>query len=330
MKARRPAAILLGAIALAACSRGGPAPGGRLVAVATVSPITNIVQNVGGDAVRAIGLVPEGTNSHEYSPTPSDARAASEGDVFFVNGLNLELPTIELIQARKRAAAEIVRLGELTIGEDEYIFDSSFPRAKGDPNPHLWTNPLYARRYAEIVRDTLGRLDPGNAGVYRRNFDAFAARLEALDRAVRAATATVPAARRTLLTYHDSFPYFARAYGWRVVGAIQPSDFSEPAPRDVARIIAQIRRERVPAIFGSEVFESRVLRQIARETGARYVDDLRDDDLPGAPGDARHSYLGLMVFDFRTMVEALGGDASALDAVETGNVAGDASATYRE
>jgi ABC-type Zn uptake system ZnuABC Zn-binding protein ZnuA len=113
-----------------------------------------------------------------------------------------------------------------------------------------------------------------------------------------------------------------------VVGAIQPSDFAEPPPQDVARLIDQIREEDLPAIFGSEVFPSPVLEQIAAETGATYVDDLRDDDLPGEPGDPDHTYLGLMVFDFRTIVEALGGDASSLDTVDTGNVAG-GDADYR-
>ncbi|HXF36487.1 MAG TPA: metal ABC transporter substrate-binding protein, partial [Actinomycetota bacterium] len=134
---------------------------------------------------------------------------------------------------------------------------------------------------------------------------------------------------RKLLTYHDSFPYFAREYGWEIIGAIQPSDFSEPTPQEVARLIDQIRRAGVPAIFGSEVFPSPVLEQIARETGARYVDDLRDDDLPGEPGEPDHSYLGLMVFDYRTFMGALGGDASAFDRLDVRNVAGEGCADYR-
>ena len=106
----------------------------------------------------------------------------------------------------------------------------------------------------------------------------------------------MPPENRKLLTYHDSFPYFAREYGWQIIGAIQPSDFADPTPQEVAALIDQIRREHVPAIFGSEVFPSPVLEQIASETGAQYVDDLRDDDLPGENGDPDHSYFGLMVY----------------------------------
>jgi ABC-type Zn uptake system ZnuABC Zn-binding protein ZnuA len=107
-----------------------------------------------------------------------------------------------------------------------------------------------------------------------------------------------------------------------VIGAIQPADFAEPSARDLAQMIEQIRAEQVPAIFGSEVFPSPVLEQIARETGARYVDNLRDDDLPGAPGEAQHSYLGLMAENLRVMAEALGGDPSIAAALEVANVPG--------
>jgi ABC-type Zn uptake system ZnuABC Zn-binding protein ZnuA len=317
-------------VALVACGGGSRTGEARLRVVTTVSPITNIAQNVGGDRVRITGIVPEGENSHEFEPAPSDARVMAEADIVFINGLHLEEPTRALAQANVRRGVEIVSLGDLTITPDQYIYDFSFPREKGDPNPHLWTNPLYARRYAEIIRDKLSALDPAGAAVYRRNEEAFAARIAQLDRAVRQVTATIPPERRKLLTYHDSFPYFAREYGWTIIGAIQPSDFSEPSAREVAALIDQIRREKVPAIFGSEVFPSPVLAQIARETGARYISDLRDDDLPGKPGDREHSYLGLMVFDFKTFMGALGGDTTPFDAIDVSNVAGEGSATYRQ
>lgn len=329
-------ALQLGAVALAlvaaSCSDdggdGGPGSG-RLQVVTTVSPITNIVQNVAGDLVDVVGIVPEGTNSHTFEPAPSDAAAMSEADVVFINGLHLEEPTRELADANVRAGVRIVELGDLTITPAEYIFDFSFPREQGDPNPHLWTNPPYARRYAQIVKDTLSELDPANAGAYASNFEVFAERIDELDAIVREVTETVPTENRKLLTYHDSFPYFAREYGWTVIGAIQPSDFAEPTAQDVANLIDQVRDEAVPAIFGSEVFASPVLEQIAAETGAEYIDDLRDDDLPGENGDAEHSYLGLMVFDFRTFMGALGGDPSAFDALDTANTQPGDTVEYR-
>ena len=324
------AAITLAALLAAGCSDAEREPGdGRIQVVTTVSPITNIVQNVAGDLVDVTGIVPEGTNSHTFEPAPSDAAAMAEADVVFVNGLHLEEPTLELADANVRDGVQIVQLGERTVTPQEYIFDFSFPREQGDPNPHLWTNPPYARRYAEIVKDALTGLDAEHADAYQENFDAFADRLDELDRLVREVTATVPAGNRKLLTYHDSFPYFAREYGWTVIGAIQPSDFAEPTAREVASLIDQVRAEGVPAIFGSEVFPSPVLEQIAAEAGAEYVDDLRDDDLPGDNGDPDHSYLGLMVYDFRTFMGALGGDPGSFDGFDVTNLQPGDTVEYR-
>lgn len=321
------AALLVSA---AACT-GDVAPrGDGLAIVTTVSPITNIVANVGGERVRVTGIVPEGTNSHTFEPRPSDAKLLAGAAIVFVNGLNLEEPTLKLARDTVRKGTPIVSLGDRTITAAEQIFDFSFPKSGGDPNPHLWTNPPYAKRFAQIVRDELVKLDPEGVADFDRNYEAFAARIDALDRAVRTATATVSPGNRKLLTYHDSFPYFARTYGWTIVGAVQPSDFSEPTPRDVAALIEQIRREKVPAIFGSEVFPSGILQQIARESGATYVDKLRDDDLPGSKGDPAHSYFGLMVFDFTTIVTALGGDAAAFASFDQTNVSPESNASYRE
>jgi ABC-type Zn uptake system ZnuABC Zn-binding protein ZnuA len=197
--------------------------------------------------------------------------------------------------------------------EDQYIYDFSFPKEDGKPNPHLWTDPTFAIRYAEVIRDAFSRKDPANAGVYADNTQRFTAQVTQLSDALRADQTSVE--RRELLTYHDAYAYFGRNYGWNILGAIQPASFEEPAPAEVARLIDQIRAERVPAIFGSEVFPSPVLEQIGRETGARYVDTLRDDDLPGVPGAAEHSWQGLMRLNYVTMITALGGRADRLQAL---------------
>ena len=178
-----------------------------------------------------------------------------------------------------------------------------------------------AKRYGEIIAGELAKIDPANASYYQGNYEKFAAKIAELDKAMRTSFATVP--KRELLTYHDAYAYFGKEYDWKIIGAIQVSDFEDPTPREVADLINQVKAEGVPAIFGSEVFPSPVLAQIGKETGVRYVDVLRDDDLPGAPGDRDHSWLGLMRFDYITMTEALGGDATALKAVQVENVAPD-------
>jgi ABC-type Zn uptake system ZnuABC Zn-binding protein ZnuA len=306
------------------CGSGRPIEGRPLRIATTVAPITNITANIaGGTDASIIGIVPEGTNSHTFEPAPSVAANVEDADVIFINGLMLEEPTKALAQANLSDGAEVCELGTTILPEAAYIFDFSFPPEGGKPNPHLWTNPPMAKQYAEVIRDVLVARDPANAVTYRANFDAFAARVDDLDGAVREATSTLPPERRLLLTYHDAYAYFAEEYDWTVLGAIQPSSFDEPSPRDVAALIEQVRETGVPAIFGSEVFPSPVLARIAAESDATYVDDLRDDDLPGAPGDPDHSWLALMRFNYVTMVQALGGDASALEALDVSDVAPD-------
>ncbi|HSF30382.1 MAG TPA: metal ABC transporter substrate-binding protein [Candidatus Tectomicrobia bacterium] len=303
------AVLLLGLLAPAA-------RGKRLQVLTTVAPLTNIVKNVGGPHIDLHGLIPGGTDSHTFEPAPSDIRFIAEADVIILNGLSLEVPTEKLALANKKPATRILTLGDRTIAPQEYVFDRSFPKSAGHPNPHLWMNPLYAARYAELVRESLAELDPTHAAAYHERTQLFTLRLHELDRAIAAAIQTVPPPHRKLLTYHDSFAYFAPRYGLAVIGAIEPASFSEPSPREVARVIRQLKQEKLPAVFGSEVFPSKVLDQIAREAGVQFIATLRDDDLPGPPGLPEHSYIGMMLENVRTMVSALGGRTDALHGID--------------
>lgn len=294
-----------------------------LTVVTTVAPITSITANIVGDRGRIIGIVPEGTNSHTFEPSPSAAQTLSDADVVFINGLQLEEPTKELASTNLGEGVPLVEIGDRTIDPDQYRYDFSFPESEGRPNPHLWTDPTLVKVYADIILETMIDVDPAGEAVYTEHHRAFTELVDEFDVAVRAALDTVPPENRKLVTYHDAYAYFADTYDWTVVGAIQPADFGEPTPSEVVSLIKQIEAEGVPAIFGSEVFPSPVLEQVANETGADYIDDLRDDDLPGEPGDAEHSWLGLMKFNFVTMTEALGGDASALEPFEVRNVVPD-------
>jgi manganese/iron transport system substrate-binding protein len=314
--------MVLSLVLVSCSSAASTTSNGKLTVVSTVSPITNIIYNIGGGQINLTGIIPEGTDSHTFEPAPSDAKILAQADVVFVNGLHLEDPTLQLAKANQKADADIVQLGEQTITPDQYAFDFSFPKANGNPNPHLWTNPIYALRYAEIVRDELIKRDAANADTYQKNYTAFKVRIDALDQTISTTLMTIPVQNRKLLTYHDSFAYFAPRYGLTVIGAIQPSDFAEPSAQEVAALINQVKSEKVPAIFGSEVFPSPVLDQIAKEAGAVYVDTLRDDDLPGKPGEAKHSYIGLMVDDVVTMAKALGGDPTPIENFDTSNVTG--------
>ena len=354
---------------LAACAPAASEPAGaqsqreRLRVVASISPVTNIVYNIGGDRIDLDGILPPGVDPHTFEPRPSDAVKLAQADLIFVNGMGLDESTMKLAQANLQEGSEIIQLAAAVAEPDELIYglehhhghgeeeghdddedghaeeeghddddeeghaeeddreddDEHDDGEKGAPDPHLLLDPNFVIRYAKVVCVNLAAHDPDNDEFYRANLDEFTARLLALDEAIRATTATIPAENRRLLTYHDSFGYFGRRYGYTIVGAIQPADAFEPSAQEVAALIEQLRAEGVPAIFGSALFYADVLEQISRETGAA-VSSLLDEDLPGVPGDPEHTYIGMMVENMRTLARSLGGDPSLMDGVEVGNV----------
>ena len=356
-------------ILLAACAPAASEPAGaqsqreRLRVVASISPVTNIVYNIGGDRIDLDGILPPGVDPHTFEPRPSDAVKLAQADLIFVNGMGLDESTMKLAQANLKEGSEIIQLAAAVAEPDELIYglehhhghgeeeghdddeeghaeeeghddddeeghaeeddreddDEHDDGEKGAPDPHLLLDPNFVIRYAKVVCVNLAAHDPDNDEFYRANLDEFTARLLALDEAIRATTATIPAENRRLLTYHDSFGYFGRRYGYTIVGAIQPADAFEPSAQEVAALIEQLRAEGVPAIFGSALFSADVLEQISRETGAA-VSSLLDEDLPGVPGDPEHTYIGMMVENMRTLARSLGGDPSLMDGVEVGNV----------
>lgn len=318
--ARPSYTVLYAMLAMVLCVGTAHAADHKLRVVTTVAPLTNIVANVAGGHARVEGIIPEGVDSHTFEPVPSNAKLLSNADVIFVNGLHLETLIIKLAEKVKKASTPIVRLGSHTISKDEWRYDFSFPRDRGNPNPHLWMDVAYAQRFAEITRDTLARLDPRHKDGYYANTTAYLARLSKLDAAMFDCVASIPAKNRKLVTYHDSFAYFSPRYGMKVIAAIQPSDFSEPRPQDMVAIIKQLREEQVPAIFGSVVFPSKVLEQISRESGTKYVNELEDDELPGDIGQPNHTYMGMMARDMGIIAGALGGDGQCMAHIDVTNL----------
>ncbi len=335
-------ATLLGAAFGPACSSGSDnkpvgagasgthddfsANDGKLRVATTVAPLTNIVLNVAGDRAHIHGLIPDGVDSHTFEPKPSDAKVLAKADILIMNGAHLEGSTEKIAQANMKDASKIYHLADSTLtGEDEktgFLYDFSFPKADGDPNPHLWMNPQYALKFGELTLKWLSDNDVKNKDYYQQNFDKFAAQLKALDAAIEKDVQSVPAANRKLLTYHDSWAYWARRYGWTVIGAIQPSDFKEPSAKEVGDLITQIKKEKVPAIFGSEVFPSKTMKTIASETGAKFEDQLRDDSPPGKETDVGHTYLGMLIQDMQIMLVALGGNANETGKLDPANTFG--------
>lgn len=280
-------------------------------------PIADLVAKVAGPAVEVVSVVPMGADGHTYEPVPSDARTLAEADVYIENGMGLN----DVVSAF--AVANYPR------GTPHHVLSDVIPRAEiiatdtaeqiaahghaHSFNAHFWPDPNYALLYVERIAEILAEVDASDAAGYQQRATALVALLRQMDTAFRSAVQTIPTENRKLVVYHDSWSYFGLRYGLQVLGAIQPTDFSEPSAAELRATIEEVREAGVPAFFGSEVFPSDVLEVIEAESGARYVADLSDDRLPGSPGSPEHSYVGMMIANVRTIVTELGGDPSVLD-----------------
>jgi ABC-type Zn uptake system ZnuABC Zn-binding protein ZnuA len=322
---------LLGVTTLAACGSSSdgasetvPAPSAAAVeAKFTVAvsdpPIADLVAKVAGDAVEVVSVVPMGADGHTYEPVPSDAQTLARADVYIENGMNLNNVVTSFASVNYPAGTPHHVLSEVIPPAEILATDSAEEIASHGHahnfNAHFWPDPNYAMLYVNRIVQILSGFDAADAAGYQQRGAALTAQLQQMDASFQTALATIPEANRKLVVYHDSWSYFGRRYGLPVVGAIQPTDFSEPSAAELRATIDEVRDQKVPAFFGSEVFPSDVLEAIEAESGAKYVADLSDDKLPGEPGSPEHSYVGMMVANTRAIVTALGGDPSALDAV---------------
>src|SRR5918992_1056543 len=293
----------------------------KLNVVTSVSPLTNIIKNIGGNKIDLTGLVPEGVDSHTFELVPSDVAKLNGADLVIIGGLGLETNIGNAAEEAhdKNPRSEILKLGDNTLSPDQWVFDFSFPKENGDPNPHLWLNVQYAMKFANLTRDKLIEMDPSNSQYYIENSKRYSSLLKQLDYGITKSIETIPIENKKLLTYHDSWTYFALRYGMTVIGSIQPSDFGEPSAKDVAELIDQVRIEQVPAIFASELFSTNIIDQIAKEANVTIVETLSDDDLPGKPGDFNHSYVGMMLENMKNMIIPLGGNIDALKDINPRN-----------
>jgi len=292
----------------------------NLLVVTSVDPIANMIKNVGGDKVDILKIVPDNSDSHTFKlSVTDDIIIRTRADLVIINGLNLETTIEDSAGHSDNPKLRILKLADRTIDREQWVFDNSFPERDGNPNPHLWLDVQYAINYVKLIHDELSMADPNNAQYFDSNAERYLQRLEKLDLSILEAVQTIPQENRKLVTYHDSLPYFANRYGFEVIAAFQPASFGEPTSDEISRIVAQIKAEKVHAIFASEVFPNVITEQIASQTGVEVVRTLRDDVLPGDLGASQHTYVGLMVTDVRTMVAALGGDASVLEEIDPRN-----------
>jgi len=265
----------------------------RIAVVATFSILGDLVKNVGGDRVEVTTLVGPNGDVHVYSPTPADAKTISMAQVVVVNGLGLEGWMTRLVSASGTKAPVVVASSGVTPRR-------MTERGAGATaiDPHAWQSVANAKIYVANIRDALSRADaPGKDG-YDANAKAYLVKLDALDGEVKEGIAKIPPDRRKVITTHYAFGYFGDAYGLQFIAPEGLSTDSEPSAKDVAKIITQIRQEKIPAVFLENITDPRLMNEIAKETGAAIGGTLFTDALSDPRGPAG-TYIDMMRHNVR-------------------------------
>ena len=276
----------------------------KIPVVASFSILGDIVQNVGGDRVAVKSLVGPNSDAHVYSPSPADAKTLADAKVVFTNGLGFEGWIGRLIKSSNTKAPNVVAAKSIKPRKLADAHGHGHGHGHGDGDPHAWQSVPNVKIYVANVRDGLIAADPAGKAAYEANAAAYLAKLDVLDREVRDAIAKIPTERRKIITTHDAFGYFQEAYGVEFIAPQGVSTESEASARDVARIIQQIRKQKIPAVFLENVSDPRLLKRIAEETGAKVGGTLYSDALTGEKGDAP-TYIDLIRHNIRTLSAAL-------------------------
>jgi ABC-type Zn uptake system ZnuABC Zn-binding protein ZnuA len=232
-----------------------------LTAAATIDVFADFARQVGGDRVEVIQLLGDGVDPHDYQMVPGDLANINRSQILLYNGYNLE-PWLSGVLAG--AAGPGLRLVQLTEGLTPIVLGTS-------PNPHFWMNPQFAARYVERIRDAYTTADPAGAETYQANAARYLDQLAQLDRDLESQFSQIPPENRKLVTAHDAFPYFARRYGFELIGAVLSGEAQEPSPNQMIALIRQVRQAGVRAVFTEPQFNPRLMEQVAREAGVGLV-----------------------------------------------------------
>lgn len=278
----------------------------KLPVVATFSILGDLVANVGGDRVALTTLVGPDGDAHVYAPTPADARRLAAARLVVVNGLDFEGWMKRLVRASGTKAPTVEATRGITPleAEEEKGHGHGHGHDHGEHDPHAWQSIANVKVYVTNIRDALAAADPAGKATYEANATAYLARLDALEAEVKAAIARVPEKDRKVITSHDAFGYFEAAYGIEFLAPQGVNTEAEATPKQVARLIQQIRKEGVKAIFVENVTDPRLVKRIGDETGVKIGGALYSDALSGASGPAP-TYIDMVRHNVTTLVAAM-------------------------
>jgi len=306
MRPTRRETLLLGALLPIAPARAQTAPPAeKLPVMASFSILADFVREIGGERVEAGSLIGPDADAHGFEPSPADAGRLAKARLVVVNGLGFEGWMGRLVAASGTKAAVVkATTGVAAIEAEEHDHGHGHAHAHGHHDPHAFQSVANAKIYVANIRDALIAADPAGRAVYEANADRYLAGLTKLDAEVRAELGRIPKARRRVITDHDAFAYYAKAYDLAFIAPRGVAKESDVSARDLARIVRQIRAEKIPALFFENVADPRLVEQIARESGAKIGGKLYSDALSKPDGPAP-TYLALMRHNARTLAAAL-------------------------
>jgi zinc/manganese transport system substrate-binding protein len=276
----------------------------KVPVVATFSILADFVKNVGGDRVTVSTLVQPNGDAHVYQPSPADAKKVADAKIVFMNGLGLEGWLGRLIKASGTKGAVIIATKGIKPHE---MKEEDGGQGKADVHkldPHAWQSIANAKIYTANIRDALIAADPAGRKIYEENAADYLKRLTALEKEVKEAVAKIAPAKRRVITTHDAFGYFAKAYGIEFIAPQGVSTETEASAKDVAKIIRQIKAQKIPAVFMENISDPRLMQQIAKETGAKIGGTVYSDSLSGEKGPAS-TYIDMMRHNMRQFSAAL-------------------------
>ena len=306
--------VLLAGLSLpltaAACREPAPAAekSTRHKIVCTIGMVTDIVRHIAGERADVRGIIGEGVDPHLYQPTRSDILALTDADMIFYNGLLLEgrMTDTFVKVARKRPVHPVTE----ALDEAKLLAPPEFA---GHADPHVWMNPLLWKRCAEGIAETLGEFDPAGREFYRGNYSTLAAEMERLHAYAAEKIATIPERGRVLITAHDAFNYFARAYGLEVHGIQGISTESEAGVADINRLVRLLVDRQVKAVFVESSVSDKNVRALIEGAAAKghvvKIGGTLYSDAMGPPGMYEGTYIGMIDHNVTTIVRALGGEA---------------------
>jgi manganese/iron transport system substrate-binding protein len=260
---------------------------------------------VGGDEIEHQGILEPGADPHVYEPTPQDSVALEKADLILYNGFNLEPGIIKMINSTG------IKANKYAVGEVVKPLDFEY-KGQQEPDPHVWGDAQNAIAMTKAIRDRLIELSPEDAAEFKANAEELITELQQVDRWISKQIATIPLAKRKLVTTHDAFQYFTRAYGLDMAGTlIGISTEEQPSAQTVKNLANEIKKMQIPAIFAETTINPQLIETVAEEAGVRLAPQELYSDSIGAKGSEGDSYVNMLVTNTKSIVESLGGNYQA-------------------